>query len=250
MDVGYTILFVFVAGFLFVFWRSKQEAKQEEFSRKVDRFVYDNVQTLARRKLMLSKKDAYGVVDDKAWRKDFKHFVEKVLCVHLFPPDGGGRAARDFLYEATRGSEWDRLQKIIDFRVAEIREKIELPADVSPAEFETWVARRLEEQGWQASATQLTGDQGCDVLARKGPETLAIQCKLYTSPVGNKAVQEAHAAKAHYFATACAVVTNSRYTPSATKLAQSTGVLLLHHSDLERIDDLIAAAKNGGTTVA
>src|SRR4051794_5402514 len=58
-----------------------------------------------------------------------------------------------------------------------------------------------------------------------------IQCKLYQSPVGNKAVQEAHAARSRYAADIAAVVTSRDFTPAARRLSATTGVLLVLHSE-------------------
>jgi len=103
---------------------------------------------------------------------------------------------------------------------------------MSPAEFEQRCADYLSLKGWHARITQYSGDQGVDVIARKSSHVLALQCKLYSSPVGNKAVQEAFAAKAYTGATKVAVVSNQRYTRSARKLASKTGVSLIHFTDL------------------
>ena len=65
-----------------------------------------------------------------------------------------------------------------------------------------------------------------------GEVRVAIQCKKYGSPVGNKSVQEAYSAKAFYECDHAAVVTNSTFTKSARQAADSMGVLLLHHEEL------------------
>ena len=91
--------------------------------------------------------------------------------------------------------------------------------------------------------TKATGDQGADVIAEKDGTHLVLQCKFYSTPVGNKAVQEAFAAQHHYRATVSAVVTNATFTPSAIALAATTGVLLLHYSDLARLNVLINSSK-------
>ena len=49
----------------------------------------------------------------------------------------------------------------------------------------------MRQFGWDAHATQGSGDQGKDVIAKRDGVSSAIQCKLYSKPVGNKAVQEA-----------------------------------------------------------
>ena len=81
------------------------------------------------------------------------------------------------------------------------------------------------------------------MVADKDGVTVVLQCKLHKSPIGNKAVQEALAAKTHYGAMAAAVVTNASFTRSAEALSRTTGVLLCHYSDLERLDDLLASAR-------
>ncbi len=50
--------------------------------------------------------------------------------------------------------------------------------------------------------------------------------------MGNKAVQEVYAAKKFEQADHAAVVSNETYTPSARKIAMSTGVALLHHAEV------------------
>ncbi len=73
------------------------------------------------------------------------------------------------------------------------------------------------------------------IIAKKNGVVLVLQCKLWDTPVGNKAVQEIAAARGHYFANGAAVVSNQSYTAAAKVLAQSNRVLLLHHSDLEKL---------------
>ena len=69
---------------------------------------------------------------------------------------------------------------------------------------------------------------------------IVIQCKKYSKPVGNRAVQEIVAAIAHEGARRGVVVATADYTPAAVRLAASNQVLLLHHADLRRIDRLLA----------
>ncbi len=59
-----------------------------------------------------------------------------------------------------------------------------------------------------------------------------FQVKKYSNPVGNKAVQEIVAGKQFEKADIAAVVTNNTYTASAKQIANSTGVYLLHYSEL------------------
>jgi len=106
---------------------------------------------------------------------------------------------------------------------------------MSGLEYEKLCKSILEQNGWQCRLTQQSGDQGADIIAKRQSKVMAFQCKRYAASVGNKAIQEVHAAKGHYKADDCAVVSNADYTKSARELAQSLNVLLLHHSDLDNI---------------
>ncbi|HEY8070490.1 MAG TPA: restriction endonuclease [Methylocystis sp.] len=112
--------------------------------------------------------------------------------------------------------------------------------DMSPREFEHYCAAVLREMKWKARVTQASGDQGVDIVAEKRGVRIVIQCKKYSKPVGNRAVQEIVAAIAHEGARRGVVVATADYTPAAVKLAASNQVLLLHHADLHRIDRLLA----------
>ena len=82
---------------------------------------------------------------------------------------------------------------------------------------------------------------------REGPAA-CIQCKFYNGTVGNKAVQEAYAAAAFQDAPYAVVVTNSVFTKSAHQLAHKKGVLLMHHTDLPRLE-LIVSSGAGPTDI-
>ena len=103
-------------------------------------------------------------------------------------------------------------------------------------QFEHHCAMILRAQGWDAHVTQASGDQGVDVIARRGGTVLALQCKLWNSAVGNSAVQEAHAGRSFVGANAAAVVATAGYTEAARQLAARTRVSLLSLADLERIN--------------
>jgi restriction system protein len=79
------------------------------------------------------------------------------------------------------------------------------------------------------------------VVAERGGQRAAAQCKLYQSPVGNKAAQEAYAAMTHYSADMAAVITSSGITPSARRISAMTGAILLLHWEVDPFDELLAA---------
>ncbi|MCR0985791.1 restriction endonuclease [Roseomonas populi] len=114
----------------------------------------------------------------------------------------------------------------------------ELPAGLTPREFERHCANLLAARGWSVVLGRGSADQGVDVLARKGGRSVVLQCKLHARPIGNRAVQEALAGRGFAGADCAAVVSNAPYTPAAHALAARVGVLLLHVSDLARADAL------------
>jgi restriction system protein len=112
--------------------------------------------------------------------------------------------------------------------------------DMSPLEFEHYCAEVLREMKWNARVTQASGDQGVDIIADKRGRRIVVQCKKYSKPVGNRAVQEIVAAIAHEGAERGVVVATADYTPAALRLAASNDVLLLRHTELHKIDRLLA----------
>jgi len=112
-------------------------------------------------------------------------------------------------------------------------------SDINPYEYEHYCARLLENKGWKIRVTKASGDQGADIIAEKNGKLVVLQCKKYSKPVGNKAVQEVHAAKGFNNATAAIVVSNSSFTKAAKELAEALNIKLLDHTDLKRIDEII-----------
>jgi len=103
---------------------------------------------------------------------------------------------------------------------------------MSGAQFEGFVAEIMRGLGYRATVLGGSGDQGVDVIATAGKERLAIQCKNYAKPVGNKPVQEVYAGARHHRCTAALVVAPEGFTKGAVELARSVGVSLRDAQDL------------------
>ena len=65
-----------------------------------------------------------------------------------------------------------------------------------------------------------------NIIACKQRKKYGIQCKYYTYPVGNKAVQEAYAGANFYDCDKVIVMTNTTFTRSAIELAEKLDVEL------------------------
>ena len=95
-------------------------------------------------------------------------------------------------------------------------------------QFEHRCAELLRYRGFhKVAVTKGSGDQGVDILAQKNGIKYGIQCKYYSYPVGNKAIQEAYAGADFYDCDVAMVMTNSTFTRQPenwlTNLAQSSG---------------------------
>jgi restriction system protein len=159
---------------------------------------------------------------------------------------------------------WDRIndlknilyQKKIDFSPQEIcillanyidKREFDLTANsissttnsfskLSGSDFERLLYRLYEALGYSVQMTGKTGDQGGDLIATKGQERLLVQAKCYKDwSVGNKAIQEAAAARVHYNCNKAAVIITSMFTREATELAKTNLVDLISKELLQKM---------------
>lgn len=110
---------------------------------------------------------------------------------------------------------------------------------MTPAQFENFVTELFRGFGYKAETTKLSGDQGIDVVAKKGNQILAIQAKHYNQAVGNHAIMEVVGGAKFYNATICYVVTNNYFTKSAKELAAANNVILWDRDKLiEKLSEI------------
>lgn len=181
---------------------------------------------LARNLMRAVRKNDYGaVIEDNRCVALMEFFASVDLDVEAI----GVEEAIDVVSEQL--SSYDDQDREVGFNPSN------LPFDGHA--FESWVANALNAFGWDASVTVASGDQGIDVIAKRGGQKLGIQCKLYSRAIGNKAVQEAHAGKSYHGVNKVAVLSNSEFTRSARDLASVTGVVLCSHHDIPHLYDKV-----------
>lgn len=107
--------------------------------------------------------------------------------------------------------------------------KLAHSTELTPYEFEEFVAEYLKSNDFtDVSLTPKSGDYGADIIATSpAGERTAVQCKLYSSHIGVKAVQEVNAAKDYYRCQKSMVVGSNSYTSSAEKMAAKLNVELV-----------------------
>ena len=216
------------------FRRARKRKLRQRFLANVTRLVNEKLDALTRRRAQLVRPDAYGKPQTEKWTKEMEYFVDNHIRPHL-------TASETMRFEAER-VEILRLIAQLTFERAKENDLLQkFDPGMTPTEFEQFCAKQLARCGWSTQVTQGSRDQGVDVIAEKCGVRVALQCKLYSGAVGNKAVQEIAAGKIHERAHKGIVVTNSRYTSAAEQLASTNNVLLLHHTDLLRFDDFVIA---------
>lgn len=100
--------------------------------------------------------------------------------------------------------------------------------EMTRLEFERYCAEWLIYRDfYKVQITPPSNDYGADLVAYdKQGHKWVFQCKRFKNKVGNKAVQEVVAAKAHYQAEYAAVITNSELTKAARQLAKENNIVL------------------------
>jgi restriction system protein len=200
-----------------------------------------HLKTLRIKKSQMIFIDDYGVLVDKGFEKELDYFIDRVIAPSL------------------DGVSWRTYRRDM---IAVIKERIdehsgpnsasasssEIPTN--PIAFERWCIGRLADAGWQARPTPATGDQGADCVATKDDLRIVLQCKLHASPCGNKAVQEASAARNHYQAEHGIVVATNGFTKSARHLAATNNIHLIHADQLSEIDAIIGGRRAATMAIA
>ena len=194
--------------------------------------AHAHIEALSRRRAQLVQSDSYGVPQMDRWFKEIDHFIQHQLTPNLTPDLG-----RALPYH--KSAVIAAIDQEVTAASANTKPFTQFSDNFTPAEFELFCAQVLRESGWDARVTKGSRDQGVDVIAAKGELHVVIQCKLYTGPVGNKAVQEVSAGRAYENAHFGVVVSNNRYTASAVAFAKTNRILLLHHRDLSRLHGIL-----------
>lgn len=208
----------------------------DHFNRKKENRIIENAilkgceqnrdAVLARNKVKLTAPDEYGLVNYAKWNKELDKFIINFVIPNI-------------PFIASKPHYAQHIRWLIDNRCDDIIASGAIRHTETTVrnglDYEVFVGDLLKDQGWDVSVTPASGDQGADVIAKRGPEIVVIQCKFYAGAVGNKAVQEVAAARVHYGATQAAVVSKSGFTASARQLAATNDVALLHHDELSTL---------------
>jgi restriction system protein len=228
------ILILFVL--IFVLWAtyristSKERTKSKvlkALEEELQRLISEDIHTIARAYRASVSSNSFG-------KKNYQKF-ERELIEYVFDN------INNPLIKKHEDSFWDfqipnETMEAIENEILEFSNIEKYNTEMDPYEYEHFCAGQFKSSGWEeAEATTGSNDQGVDVTAKRGSEFLVAQCKKYSKPVGNKAVQEVVAGMKYYGANKGAVISTSGFTPSARKLASANNIALIHHSEIKNL---------------
>jgi restriction system protein len=102
-------------------------------------------------------------------------------------------------------------------------------------EFEIFLERVLGKMGYSVFRTPPSNDYGVDlILTGKDGKTVAAQAKRTKVSIGNRVIQMVEGGRSYYRCDSALVITTSRFTRSAVKMAKSINVELW---DRDRLDE-------------
>ncbi|CAK7192667.1 hypothetical protein COMNV_00872 [Commensalibacter sp. Nvir] len=201
--------------------------------------IEKNALALSIKRSQLSFQDEYGTWNCEKWHNERERFLESRIQFVL------NEHKLSHYYSLLKESLILKIEEVTSrskFIEKSLNDSDQYSPTMKPYDYERFCAKLLRQCGWEAMATQASGDQGADVVAVKNSIRMVIQCKLYSSPVGNSAVQEIVAARSFYDAQHALVVSNATYTNAATQLALTNKVHLLHHDALQNFADRLSEA--------
>lgn len=116
--------------------------------------------------------------------------------------------------------------------------------EMSGWEFESFTAALLTDLGFEnVAVTPGSNDQGVDVIAFKNGAKYAVQCKKYSTALGNKPVQEVATGRLVWGCDKSIVITNNFFTKGAHTAAQATQVELWDRRTLANVLEKILFEK-------
>ena len=210
----------------------EKEKKQliRNYEKEVNKIINEEFDTIRNAYLKLVSTNAFGKKNYENFRNELIDFVkEKPQLLSI-----ANNLKTKHKYEIKLNVPDEYLDEIGD-KIDKENQKDNFTPDMSPRDYEIFCASQFKKFGWKAEATVGSGDQGVDVVAKKKGLILVAQCKKFSKPVPNKAVQEVVAGIKFYKADSGVVIAPNGFTKSAEKLAAANNIQLIHHSEIKNL---------------
>ena len=100
------------------------------------------------------------------------------------------------------------------------------------AEFEAEISGLLRAFGYAVWPTPPSNIHDVDLILETTGRRVAVQLKRWNAPVGDRSVYGLFAGRIHHSTDEAWLITTSRFTPKAVRLANTTGVRLVDGAEL------------------
>lgn len=231
-------------------WYGKHffETDGEFFIKTIMQYIVKYYDVLLMKWKQTHFKDDYGKIIIKDWDKELQYFLINIVSFDNNKSSSilGNILNKHFPYYKYYDEKFRHtFLKLVDKLYNEVAREMEkqnngMPIIKTGVDYENYVETLLQSGGFEVSRTPTTGDQGVDLVAVKNNIRIAIQCKYYSKPVGNKAVQEVIAGRDFYNCQIACVVSNNTFTLSARKIANVANVLLLNENQIvAKLDEIV-----------
>jgi restriction system protein len=173
--------------------------------------------------------DQFGNIEESRWERQIDNFLrtkvvpdEKIFSNWRKSDLGVQAAAMVNRMTAELVAVQRQTSSLVDVDVRQL----------TPTDYEHYCADAFANEGWVVNVTQASRDGGADFYAEKNGFRLVAQCKRYSTPVGNSAVQEVVSALKLYDGNIACVIAPMGFTKQAQTEALCHSVHLLHHLEL------------------
>lgn len=110
--------------------------------------------------------------------------------------------------------------------------------DLSPKEFEEYVAQLFRKKGYKVYLRGSSGDKGVDLeLEQTGGKRAIVQCKRYRRPVGPEVIRELFGTLVHERVAHAFLVTTADISKSAREWAQDKPMTLIDGNLLVQVSE-------------
>ncbi len=102
--------------------------------------------------------------------------------------------------------------------------------NMTPEQFEHYVANIFTEQGYKTNVSPLSNDWGIDVIATKDDDKIGIQAKMYggsSRKVNRRMIMELYGAAAFQECTSAVLATDGEVLSDAKEVAEKLGIDIL-----------------------
>ena len=201
----------------------------------------EHIEVLQRKRKQGVFTDDYGRTISDKWNNDLVYYIKKVFLDELFGQcdriNGYPIKETSVFQNRVLGEDDENIKywsgfinNTLDINPDEVENSYD--PNITGHDYEQYVAELIELAGWAVLVTKGSGDHGADIIATNENRRIAVQCKKYNNPVGNKSVQEVFSAASFYDCAFGCVVSNTDFTTAARQAAAKLDVPLLHHEDV------------------